>query len=79
MFSSILETLNVALKIYDKHLSTKYQKKFYEIYEEIQKEESKPIADSNLKPTQLRDQNKLDHLYYELKLFLELFNKENDK
>jgi len=79
ILSNLLDTLNIALKIYDRHLSTKYQEKYIDLYKSIQKEESKPLSKENAKPSELRDQNKLDHLYFDLKLFLETFNKTEGK
>ena len=75
----MFEALAIGLKIYDKHLDTKYFNEYQELLLKIQKEMAKPIqSETPMHPCKLRDQNKLDHYHFELKLFLERFLREEE-
>lgn len=73
----IFLALNQALKIWDFYNQTKYQRRYEDIITQIGDELAKPIYDGNLQMDELRDQNKIDRLYLQLKILLEKFLNEN--
>lgn len=68
----ILKAMEKALSIYDRYLSTKYQRDFQKIVKKLSLEEAKPID--------LRDQNLIDHLLLDIDILLkEFLNHDENK
>lgn len=68
----LLKAMEKALSIYDKYLSTKYQRQFQSIVKRLAVEEAKSIDK--------RDQNVIDHMLLDLDILLkEFLNHDENK
>jgi hypothetical protein len=67
----ILKAMEKALSIYDKYLSTKYQRQFQSIVKRLSVEEAKPYDK--------RDQNLIDHMLLDLDILLKEFLNHDEK
>lgn len=77
MMTALFDAVGQGMRVWDHYNKGSYHRKYVKLRKEILDEESKPLFDDNLAPKRLRDQNRIDRLYFDLMLHIGQWNKES--
>ena len=83
MIDQIFRVLGAGLEVWNHHLKTKYQNKYYKLKKEYWEEVNKPmlpygadVDDRKFDSSKFRDLAKLDNIEFELNLLVDSFENE---